>query len=354
MYYNQINSVMEIFGDNLFDSIGAARNKIFLQGELTQLTYQAYDMYVRAIEESQDEIIKAIIPLGLHPNNELMIGNKQYTKQELIEYYQYAHDTQLPTNGMYQLVTIMEVLLGDILRLILMKFPNKIPNKRKCDYEIILNAESIDQLKLALANIVLNELNYKSPKEFAEEFKNYTGVDLMISPFYHSFLELKATRDIHIHNNGISNNIYLTKSGAKARVAKSGEYLPVDMLYYFQNYEACLQITEYLERELHNIWESPKYIEQRKLSQPEENQQQIAIEKAIEIVEKQKESLDVKISNNTNIIAIEDLIIGETNVNGNKLDNTVQSWDNNHNANSNKIEIPPSKLKKVVRGQKRR
>ncbi len=54
------------------------------------------------------------------------------------------------------------------------------------------------------------------------------------------------------------------------------------------------------------------------------------------------------------MIAIEDLIIGETNVKSIKLDNTVQSWDNNHNANSNKIEIPPSKLKKVVRGQKRR
>lgn len=280
---------METFGDKLFDSVTIARNKLFLQGEMAQLTYQAYEMYVRAIQESKDENIRVVYPIGMYTNNQLMNGEKTYTKYGLIEMYQYAHLTQLPTNGMYQLVTTIEVLLGDILRLVLIQYPNKIPNKRKCDYDIILKSQSIEELKISLINSLMNELNYKSPKEFAEEFHTYTGVNLFESPFYHSYIELKATRDIHIHNNGVANDIYLTKAGAKARVSKAGLLLPVDMLYFLQNYEACLQITEYLEQNLNNIWNSPKYVEFRKNSQPEQEQQQ-AVDIALEDAEKQKEA----------------------------------------------------------------
>ena len=131
----------------------------------------------------------------------------------------------------------------------MIEYPNKIPSKKKVDIECILSSSSIEQAKLIIVDNILNEIAYKSPKDYATEFDKYTGVNLLENPVFHKYIELKATRDIHIHNAGISNDIYTTKAGVLSRV-KSGEYLPVDIQYFLISYEQCLQLNEILESEL--------------------------------------------------------------------------------------------------------
>jgi len=169
-------------------------------------------------------------------------------------------------------------MLNDILRAILIEFPKKIPNKRKLEIEHILTCDSLDQIKLIIVNTILNEFAYKSPREYTDEFYNYTSVKLLENPVFHNYIELKATRDIHIHNKGVANGIYLTKAGVLARV-NSGHYLPVTLQYFLEMYEQCLQLTEVLESALYEIWPSLAYRNRKQLNIQEA--QQDAVEQTI-------------------------------------------------------------------------
>ena len=151
------------------------------------------------------------------------------------------------------MVTIVESLLNDILRLILSEYPSKIASKRKVDLGLVLEAVSIEEMKLNVVDSILNDMAYKSPRDYAGEFEKYTGVRLLESPPFHRFIELKATRDIHIHNSGIANQVYLAKAGTSSRV-RLGEYVVVDLRYFLESYEQCLRLVEVLQAELDKIW----------------------------------------------------------------------------------------------------
>lgn len=273
---------MKNFGDRLYRRISNARSILFLHGEIAQLTYQSFIKYIEVINENNEQEIQITYPIGFRPDNTTIDSTVTYTKENLIERYQYLGLTQLPINGIYQLVTTIETLLGDILKEILIQFPGKISNKKKLDYELVLGAKSLDEIKLAVVNSILNELAYKTPKEYGEEFEKYVGVKLLEQPIYHRYIELKATRDIYIHNQGMANDIYIIKADRLSRV-KSGQFLPVNIQYFLQSYENCLQLTEILEDELHKIWPSLDY--QKSKKQNIEQQKEQAIEKAIETAE---------------------------------------------------------------------
>lgn len=284
----------ETFGNRLFDKVHTVKGVLFMQGEFTQLTYQAFDKYVEYIKQSNETEIALTYPIGITPDDKPIFSTYKYSKIDLYKRYQYLGFTQLPINGIYQLVTLMESLLVDILREILLEFPDKISSKRKFDYELISNATSLEQIKLFVINSVLNELTYKSPKDFAEEFKNFVGIDFLAKPVFHNYIELKATRDIHIHNQGIANEIYLSKSGKNARV-KSGETLAVDTIYFLKSYEWCIQIANILEKELNDIWPSSDYEERQRLIYDENKSREEKIIEA-EMIEqkKKKEKVNLK------------------------------------------------------------
>lgn len=260
---------MDSFGDRLNKRIELARGILFQQGEMAQLTFQSFQKYVQNINESEEQTITITYPIGFKPDNTTLDTTCIYSKQELINRYDYLGLNQLPINGIYQLVTTIEALLGDILRITLIEFPQKISNKRKVDVDIILEASSIDEIKFSVVNAVINELSYKSPRDFAEEFNKFIGVNLLEKPIFHRYIELKATRDIYIHNQGIANEIYLAKADTLARV-KQNQHLPVTIHYFLQSYECCLQMTEILEESLHRIWPSTEYARRRNPVQSQE------------------------------------------------------------------------------------
>ena len=282
---------METFGDKLYRLISNARNILFLQGEIAQLTYQSFVKYIEVINENNEPQIQITYPIGFRPDNTTIDSTVTYTKENLIERYQFLGLTQLPINGIYQLVTTIETLLGDILKETLIQFPAKISNKKKLDYELVLGAKSLDEIKLAVVHSILNELAYKTPKEYGEEFEKYVGVKLLEQPIYHRYIELKATRDIYIHNQGKANDIYAAKADRLSRV-KSGQFLPVNIQYFLQSYENCIQLTEILEEESNKIWPSLDY--QKSKTQNLEQQKEQAIEKAIETAEALPVAVDIQ------------------------------------------------------------
>lgn len=270
---------MEAFGDKLIEIINSSRTQLFLQGEMAQLTYISFEQMTSWVDNQKSDTIPISYPIGYNPDKTALMSQPyNYSKEDLKGRYAFLGLNKLPIDAIYQLVTITETMLNDLLKTILIEFPKKIPNKKKLDIDQILACDNLDQIKLAIVDTILNEFAYKSPKEYADEFCFYSGVKLLETPVFHQYIELKATRDIHIHNKGIANEIYLNKAGVLARV-KSGIYLPVTIQYFLEMYEQCLQLTEVLDKALNDIWPSLIYKNSKKLNIPEDQQE--AVEQSI-------------------------------------------------------------------------
>lgn len=242
-------------GNLLYRLVTGARNALFNQGELTQLTYGAFDVVANNVTSADAPEIEISFPVGYRPDKTSILSTRKYTKEELLGRYQFLAFQQMPVNGLAQLVTITEALLGDIVRNVIVRYPQKLGAKRTIQLQAVLESQSLEELHLKATDSLLNELSYKSPSEFSEALDNLLSINLLECPAFHKYIELKATRDIHVHNRGVVNETYLKKASSHAR-ARMNHFLPVDIPYFLESYEACLQLTEWLEQELDQHWHS--------------------------------------------------------------------------------------------------
>lgn len=252
-------------GNQLNQTVASARGMMFDQGELAQLTYGAFDIAARSMQDMKEDEIEVTFPVGYKPDRTAISSTRTYRKEQLLSKYQFLAFHQLSINALVQLVTIVETMLGDVVRAVVVRYPHKLGGKRSLSIQTVLESTSLEEVHLRATDTLLNELAYKSPAEFAESFQQLLSVNLLECPAFHRYIEVKATRDIFIHNRGIANDVYVRKAGSHAR-AKSGMRLPSDIQYFLESYEHCLQIADWLEVELHNHWHSSDY-ENRKISQ---------------------------------------------------------------------------------------
>jgi hypothetical protein len=111
----------ETLGNILFRLVRAAKSALFNQGELAQLTYGAFDAAALHVRTSAPESLEIYFPIGYRPDKTAINGTSKYTKKQLLGRYQFLAGHQLPVNGLAQLVTIVEALLGDVLRSVVVR-----------------------------------------------------------------------------------------------------------------------------------------------------------------------------------------------------------------------------------------
>ncbi len=245
-------------GNHLNQVVLTAKRALFEQGELAQLTYGAFDIAVRELQSSEVESVEVTFPVGYNPDKTAMHTTRIYPKDELLMKYQRLAFHQLSVNAIVQLVTIVETMLGDVVRVVVVRFPKKLGNKRNLSIQTVLESTSIEEIHLRATDALLNELSYKSPAEFAESAQQLFSVNLLECPAFHRYVEVKATRDIFIHNGGVANDVYVRKAASHARV-KAEMTLPVDIQYFLESYESCLQLSEWIEAKLNDTWHSSEY-----------------------------------------------------------------------------------------------
>ncbi|PTB91953.1 hypothetical protein C9974_14190 [Marinobacter sp. B9-2] len=263
-------------GNSLNKIVSGARNTLFEQGELAQLTYGAFDIAARGMQESEQEEIEVTFPVGWRPDKTAINSTRIYQKNELLGRYQLLAFNHLAINGIIQLVAIVEAMLGDVVRKIILQYPQKLSAKRTINLKSILEAASIEEVHLRATDQLLNEMSYKSPKEFAEFLEGMISVNLLECPAFHRYMEVKASRDIFIHNRGMVNDVYLRKAGSHQR-AQAGARLPADVQYFLESYEFCLQLSDWLEIQLHERWHSSEFEERSRsvLSDPNEGSENV-------------------------------------------------------------------------------
>lgn len=77
----------------------------------------------------------------------------------------------------------------------------------------------------------LLQLMYASPADYFGYLKNALGIEL-IKDLMEDYIEIKATRDLLTHSQGYLNEIYVQKSGSKARVTDLQQRIPLPSDYF--------------------------------------------------------------------------------------------------------------------------
>jgi hypothetical protein len=253
-----MSNIPTSLGNQIFQMLKLHQGVLFDLGRSAQLAYIAFQHQGNVLKENPDNKIKLSYPIGINSDGSVMTGQKEFAKEVLIHHYQHLAEHELCVMCTYHLVTQTEALFTDIATAILSRYPKKLGSKKQTPVGMLFEAPTLEAAREAIITSFCNELGYLSPKEYAENVKDLFGISLMEIPAYHKYLEVKATRDIFIHNRGIVNETYLAKAGSHCRAA-SGAVLPMNSVYFLQGYECCLSLTECLMRQFNEVWPSEEY-----------------------------------------------------------------------------------------------
>lgn len=155
----------------------------------------------------------------------------EVTERDLLKLYARYRITYIQGLSFVQLTTIFEAFLFDFLRLLLTNDPRHLAQKKQIEVGIALSAADREALVWLIAERELNELKYDRPRAWFDYMSKIVKLGCPTEDEIERIAEMKATRDLLIHNSGIVNKIYMDKAGSKARFA-IGDRVVIDRPYF--------------------------------------------------------------------------------------------------------------------------
>ncbi len=150
---------------------------------------------------------------------------------KILSLLQQAVSRDLFSQALVPAVAVTKSYLADMLALILRAFPKKLgTSEKKVELAIILEAENLDDVLNAVIASQIHSAFYASPAKYFEYIEQTLSISIPEGRKA-AYAEVKATRDIYVHNGGITNRLYLQKVGPLARAA-DGAPLPLDEQYF--------------------------------------------------------------------------------------------------------------------------
>lgn len=148
-----------------------------------------------------------------------------------------AAPDQVISKGLFVLsVSSVETMITDIMKYYLCSFPEKIDKKSLDVSKEELLAHPFDIVSVQVDKY-LHSLGYKPIDEIMEDFCSTLSIDADHARMSDELREIKATRNILLHNNLVSNAAYLTTAGKTGRTEKTGVALPIDRKYLLESLE---------------------------------------------------------------------------------------------------------------------
>lgn len=158
-------------------------------------------------------------------------------KSKVLSLLNEAIDRGLYSQSLITAVAITEDYLVKSLTTILTWFPEKLSaGQRKIDFSLVLGSDDIDELILRVIQKQVDSVFYASPRKYLEYMEEAFAFQIP-HKVKERYAEVKATRDILVHNSGKVNDSYLSKAGDRAR-AEEGELIPLDSQYFDESIRA--------------------------------------------------------------------------------------------------------------------
>ena len=195
-----------------------------------------------------DEDIAISVPgkhgrLGIAKRNstELSALLKRFANEELFE------------NLLVTAVSRFEFYLADVLGEYLRRSPEKLlrgpkggDSARSVPLQSVLESASLAELYEELIEQRIQAIFYAEPKEYCAYFNAISELGLTEKDF-EQFFEVKATRDLVVHNSLLVNELYKKKAGALSR-GDIGDRLKVKKDYFEGALSAMKTMSSTIER----------------------------------------------------------------------------------------------------------
>lgn len=142
-----------------------------------------------------------------------------------------AIDTGFSRQFIISSVAITENYLTEMLRLVLRAFPDKLKGQdRKVDLDLVLDSADIHNLYSTIIERQIHSVLFLGPEKYLQYIEHTLSIQIPKSS-KEQYAEVKATRDLLVHNDGVINATYVEKAGKLAR-GKVGDTIAVDEMYF--------------------------------------------------------------------------------------------------------------------------
>jgi hypothetical protein len=149
-----------------------------------------------------------------------------------------AHYTTeyLASSTFQHFVSLFEDFLFELMRYWLAAYPASL-SKKQVEMESVLNCADKTAIILTVVDRELNELKYGRLADWFVYLERLAKLNCPTSDEIQRLAEIKASRDILVHNNGFANATYVAKAGNYAR-KREGEKLEIPEQYHLASWEA--------------------------------------------------------------------------------------------------------------------
>lgn len=137
-------------------------------------------------------------------------------------------------------VSLFERFVLDLVRLWLTEYPDNLSGKQ-LEFQTVLDAADRDAIVAAVVQDKVLGLGYNSIAKWFEYLEKIAKLGCPDQDQIERLAEIKASRDVLVHNNGIANSIYVAKSMGRARFA-DGDNLELPERYHLESWQLLIQV----------------------------------------------------------------------------------------------------------------
>jgi hypothetical protein len=152
------------------------------------------------------------------------------SEMEILSRAQHYVEVELAASSLQQFVSIFENFFLEVGRAWIIAFPERV-SSRQLSGRLVIRLPDKAAMIDALIEKELQEVFYDRPMNWFEYMRTLTKISSPTDAEAAQFAEVKATRDVFVHGQGIANAFYVDKAGTIAR-AQPGKPLDIPGPYH--------------------------------------------------------------------------------------------------------------------------
>lgn len=205
--------------------IQATLNNIYIWSKMAVLSLEEIEKNRDVLDEQSSFPVPSKLP------------NKEVRRNvdAIVDTLTKARTTDIYKALVVYVVSLVEPVLMEIVRLTLLYDKRRVKTKPKgsdgrLEYDTILNCNDYAEVMNVIIAKYIDVLNYSKPIDQIEYIQKLLSIEIEES-LWKDWIEIKASRDLIVHNSCNINKIYLDKVGDKAR-GELGSQIVIDEEYY--------------------------------------------------------------------------------------------------------------------------